>query len=349
MSRRPSPLAAPRRPRLVGLTAALGTLALLGAAVLGWALLTIYGAGPSGDGVRTVVLRRGAGLSEIASTLDRAGVIRSATLFSTYAQATGAASRLRAGEYAFPAGGSMADVMARLRRGEIVRHFVTVPEGVTSEMAVEILNRSPVLTGVAPVPPEGALLPETYQVSRGDDRAAVLTRMMDARDRTLQRLWANRADDLPYATREQAVILASIVEKETGVASERPRVAAVYVNRLRQGIPLQADPTVVYGVSRGRPLGRGLRRSELDADTPYNTYRNPGLTPTPIANPGAASLAAVINPPVTDELFFVADGTGGHAFARTLAEHNANVARWRTIEAQRAVGAAAPGSTQNVE
>lgn len=324
--------------------AALATLALLGAVAVGWGLSTIYGAGPGGEGDRTVVLRRGAGLSEIASALDRADVIESATLFTAFAQATGAASQLRAGEYAFPTGASMAEVMYRIRRGEIVRHFVTVPEGVTSEMAVEILNRSPVLTGVAPVPPEGAILPETYQVSRGDDRAAVLERMMDARERVLNRLWANRARDLPFSTREQAVTLASIVEKETGVASERPRVAAVYVNRLRQGIPLQADPTVVYGVSRGRPLGRGLRRSELDANTPYNTYRNQGLTPTPIANPGAASLAAVINPPRTDELFFVADGTGGHAFARTLAEHNANVARWRQIE-RGSTGAAETAAT----
>ncbi len=340
MSRRPIPAAAPRRPRIVALVAAVATLLLIGLIALGAAVFAVHGPGPEGEGTRTVVLRRGAGVSEIAGALDRAGVINSATAFSAYAQVTGAAARLRAGEYAFPPGESLAEVMARIRRGETVRHYVTVPEGVTSEMVVEILNRSPVLTGVAPVPPEGTLLPETYQVTRGDDRAAVLQRMMDARDRTLNRLWADRARDLPFTTQQQAVTLASIVEKETGVAAERPRVAAVYVNRLRIGMPLQADPTVVYGVSRGRPLGRGLRRSELDADNPYNTYRNPGLPPGPIANPGAASLAAVMNPPTTNELFFVADGTGGHVFAATLAEHNANVVRWRQIEAQRAARAA---------
>lgn len=304
----------------------------------GWLLFAVFGGGPTQTD-RTVVLRRGAGLSEIAATLDREHVIGSAAVFELWARLSGKAGRLRAGEYEFPAGSSIGSVLGRIARGQVVNHFLTIPEGWTSEMALEALARSPVLVGAAPVPPEGAILPQTYQVTRGEDRAAVLTRMMDARDRLLQRLWPRRARDLPFSTLQEAVTLASIVEKETGVPSERPRVAAVYVNRLRQGIPLQADPTLIYGISRGRPLGRGIRQSELQANTPWNTYLRPGLPPGPIANPGEASLAAVLNPPRTSELFFVANGTGGHSFAATLEEHNRNVARWREIEAQRTLQA----------
>lgn len=315
--------------------AGLATAAVLGALLVGFFLFQVFGGGPA-DAEKTVVLRRGAGLSEIASTLDREGVIRSAPVFEAWARLTGNGARLRAGEYQFPAGASLSSVLDRVADGRVVNHFITIPEGWTSEMAVEALNRSPILVGSAPVPPEGSILPQTYQVTRGEDRAAVLTRMMDARDRVLARLWPQRARDLPFSTQAEAITLASIVEKETGVPSERPRVAAVYVNRLRSGIPLQADPTIVYGITRGRPLGRGIRRSELDADTPWNSYLRPGLPPGPIANPGEASIAAVLNPPRTNELFFVADGTGGHAFSATLEGHNQNVARWRQIEAQRA-------------
>jgi UPF0755 protein len=182
-----------------------------------------------------------------------------------------------------------------------------------------------VLTGSAATPPEGAILPETYEVQRGEDRAAVLQRMMDDRDELLDKLWADRQQGLPFQTKEEAVTLASIVEKETGLAAERPRVAAVFINRLRTGMRLGSDPTIIYGISRGRPLGRGIRLSELQRPTPYNTYLIPGLPPTPIANPGRAALAAVLNPPKSDDLYFVADGTGGHVFASTLEQHNANV------------------------
>ena len=199
-----------------------------------------------------------------------------------------------------------------------------------------MLKASDVLTGDVPTPPEGAVLPETYDVVRGDGRSAVLQRMMDARDRLLAQLWAKRQAGLPYASPQDAVTMASIVEKETAVPAERPRVAAVYVNRLRAGTALAADPTLIYGITRGYPLGRGLTRSELQADTPYNTYLHPGLPPTAIANPGRASLAAVLDPPHTQELYFVADGTGGHAFARTAAEQDVNVAKWRAIEKARA-------------
>jgi UPF0755 protein len=319
----------------------LATVAVVLLLAVLWGAYTYGGPGPEAERGRetTVVLRRGAGLSEIADTLQRAGVIRSSGLFMTAAQVTGSAGQLKAGEYEFPSRSSMADVLARIKSGKIVRHFVTLPEGRTSEDAVQILMNSTVLEGAAPVPEEGLLLPETYDVQRGDDRAAVLQRMIDARETLLRDLWAARAPDLPVRTPQEAVILASIVEKETGIASERPRVAAVFVNRMRQGMRLESDPTVVYGLTGGRPLGRGLRRSELSAPTPYNTYQIPALPPGPITNPGRAALVAVLNPPATDELFFVADGTGGHVFAKTYEEHLRNVEKWRSVERKRATGA----------
>jgi UPF0755 protein len=187
-------------------------------------------------------------------------------------------------------------------------------------------------------PAEGSVLPDGYQYQRGETREAVVARMQAARDALLAQLWAGRAADIPLQTPEQAVTLASVVEKETGLAAERPHIAAVFENRLRIGMKLESDPTVIYGVSQGRPLGRGLLRSELDRATPYNTYRVVGLPPTPIANPGRAALAAVLNPPASDDLYFVADGTGGHVFASTYAQHQANVEKWRAIERARAAG-----------
>jgi UPF0755 protein len=231
----------------------------------------------------------------------------------------------------------------------VVRHFVTVPEGRTSAQVAAILAASPVLEGPVTAPEEGTVLPETYDVHRGEQRAAVLKRMTDAQTRLRAELWAGRQAGLPVDSWEEAVNLASIVEKETGVASERPRVAAVFVNRLNRGMKLESDPTIIYGLSRGEPLldaqgrRRGLRRSELQRPNPYSTYQIAGLPPTPIANPGRASIAAVLNPPKTDELFFVADGTGGHVFAKTFPEHLANVAKWRAVERQRAAQAGAAG------
>lgn len=333
------------RPRwLIGGGTAAVTLAVVALLLAGWGLFAYAGPGPKAERGEetTVTLRRGAGLSEIADTLAQAGVIRNASVFMLAARLNGAAGELKAGEYAVPSGAPMTRVLEKIRKGEVVRHFVTIPEGVTSEAAVEILMRNPVLTGAVPVPEEGVLLPQTYDVQRGEDRAAVLQRMIDARTALLRRLWSVRSPDLPVSTPQQAVILASIVEKETGLASERPRVAAVFVNRLRQGMRLESDPTVVYGLTGGRKLGRGLRRSELAAMTPYNTYLIAGLPPGPITNPGEASIAAVLNPPVTDELFFVADGTGGHVFAASFDAHLKNVARWRAVERERAAAATAP-------
>ena len=302
-----------------------------------WAMWTYRGPGPEAKAgeVSSVVLRRGAGLNEIASSLERAGVIRSGAIFKAAAQVTGAARELKAGEYEFPSGASMARVLDDIRAGRIVRHQVTIPEGATSEMVIEALNREEALTGLAPTPPEGTVLPETYDFHRGEDRAAVLQRMMDARDELLATLWAKRQPGLPITTPEEAVILASIVEKETGVAAERPQVASVFVNRLRKGMRLESDPTIIYYITKGKPLGRRILKSELEnpANT-YNTYIIDGLPPTPIATPGRAALAAVLDPPQTDYLFFVADGTGGHAFAATYEEHVKNVEAWRAWRAR---------------
>jgi UPF0755 protein len=307
------------------------------------ALLLFFGPGPAArhGTSTTVVLRPGAGVAEIAADLRRAGVIGSDTLFILGAETSGAAHRLKAGEYAIASRASLASVMSAIAEGRVVRHFITVPEGVTSEFVMETLMRADFLTGVAPAPPEGSVLPETYEALRGDDRSAVLRRMMDARDKLLASLWSHRRADLPYKSPAEAVILASIVEKETAKPDERPRIAAVFLNRLKAGMPLQSDPTVIYGLTGGKPLGHGIRVSELQSQTPYNTYRIVGLPPTPIGNPGRASLAAALDPPRTDELYFVADGTGGHAFSSTLAEHLQNVARWRAIEAKRDCEAAA--------
>jgi UPF0755 protein len=305
-------------------------------AVVGVGLWLCFGPGPAEPrgGSTTVILRPGAHLPEIAATLERGHAITSAAVFMAASQLSGAAHHLKAGEYEFPGHASIADVIAKIRRGEIVRHTITIPEGWTSQQAVDILMASDVLTGAAPVPSEGSILPETYEVRRGEDRAAVLQRMMDARDDLLRTLWAQRRDGLPFASPEQAVTLASIVEKETGIAAERPRVAAVFVNRLTKGIRLESDPTVVYGLTGGPPLGHLIRQSELQSPSPYNTYLVAGLPPTPICNPGRASLAAALDPPRTDELYFVATGAGGHTFSTTFEEHQKNVAHWRSVEHQ---------------
>jgi UPF0755 protein len=312
------------------------TLGLLLLALLVAGLWLYLGPGPTtpGGGSTTVILRQGAHLPEIAASLERGHAVSSAAVFMAATQLTGAGRHLKAGEYEFPARASMSQVIDEIRRGEVVHHMITIPEGLTSEQAVDILMNSDVLTGAAPIPPEGAILPETYEVRRGEDRSAVLQRMMDARDELLRTLWAQRRADLPLTSPEQAVILASIVEKETGLPAERPRVAAVFVNRLTKGVRLESDPTIVYGLTGGRPLGHGIRESEIITPTPYNTYLIPGLPPTPICNPGRASLAAVLDPPRTDELYFVANGLGGHNFSATLEEHQKNVEHWRQIEHQ---------------
>jgi UPF0755 protein len=318
-----------------------GALIAAAAGYAGWVWVNqqFEAPGPSQEQT-TLMLPRGAGLIAIAGQLEREGVIEDARLFRLMVQIDQGERSLRAGEYRIPRAASMREIYALLREGRTLMHPVTAAEGLTTAMIVRIVEASDVLTGeITRIPPEGALLPETYMVDRGTPRQAVIDRMEAAQAELLAQAWPNRADNLPYTTPEEAIIIASIVEKETSVPSERPLVASVFVNRLRRGMRLQSDPTIIYGITGGEPLGRGIRRSELDnANNPYNTYHIDGLTPTPIANPGRDSILAVLNPPQTNYLFFVADGTGGHAFSATYAEHNRNVAVWRRIERERAQG-----------
>ncbi|MEJ6790691.1 endolytic transglycosylase MltG [Brevundimonas sp. BR2-1] len=326
--------------RKTAFLAATATISLFIIAALVAAWSVFYAPGPAArDGRQTtiVTLPSGAGVSAIAATLKSAGVIRSTDMFKAAATLTGADRKLRAGEYEVPSKASLRSVIVLLVEGRVVRHYVTLPEGWSSAQAVDILNKQPILIGTVDVTPdEGSLWPDTYEVSRGETRNSVIARMRRARDENLARLWAARSPTTVVRSPEEAMVLASIVEKETGLAAERPRVAAIFTNRLRAGMRLESDPTIVYGITRGRPLGRGIRRSELDRQTAWNTYQIDGLPPTPIANPGRDAIAAVLNPPRTDELFFVADGTGGHVFARTYDEHLINVARWREIERRKA-------------
>jgi UPF0755 protein len=323
-----------RQGRLKMLGRGILTLAAVAAVFCGWVIWTYSGPGPrpAAGQATTVMLAHGASVGAIARDLAKAGVIRSSQVFQAAARLTGAAPKLKAGEYEFPAGASMASVLADIRAGRVVRHTVSVPEGWTSEMAAAAVARAPELAGTATAPAEGAILPDTYFVQRGEQRPVVLARMTQARDKLLAQLWAGRPPGLPFADPEQAVTLASIVEKETALPQERPRIAAVFINRLRAGMRLESDPTIIYGITKGRPLGRGITQAELARPTPYNTYLIDGLPPTPIANPGRASLAAVLDPPASTELFFVANGKGGHVFASTFAEHKANVAKWRAYE-----------------
>lgn len=281
-----------------------------------------------------VLLEQGMGVRAIAARLENEGVISNAYVFLAGVRLHRAERSLKAGEYEIPAHASMAAIMGILREGRSILHRLTVPEGLTSEQAMLLVEAHPVLIGDMPeTPPEGSLLPETYSFTRGMTRAEIVANMQAAATRVMDELWEKRAGNLPFKTREEAIILASIVEKETGVPTERPRVAAVFVNRLRVPMRLQSDPTIIYGLVGGKgSLGRPIRRSELDRVTPYNTYQIDGLPPTPICNPGRASIEAVLNPPETGEYYFVADGTGGHAFSRTLSEHQARVREWREIE-----------------
>ncbi|MBI1250324.1 MAG: endolytic transglycosylase MltG [Alphaproteobacteria bacterium] len=333
--------------RVARFASAIMTLAFVGLTAVFLFIFEANRPGPMARDGATIVVPRGASVTAIGRMLQEEGAVRNALAFRVAAQVYAGGAHMQAGEYAVERGDSMRAIITRLTSGRSLLHPITIAEGLTSQAAIAILASSDVLTGETPqVPPEGALLPETYAVPRGTERATVLRQMVQAQQETLEELWRNRADNLPVTTPEEAVILASIVEKETGVPEERPRVAAVFVNRLRRGMRLESDPTIIYGVCRQLPARcvngrlvnertgeqRGIRQSEIDLDTGYNTYRIPRLPPTPIANPGRASLEAVLNPPDTNDLFFVADGTGGHAFAATNAEHSRNVARWRAIE-----------------
>ena len=259
----------------------------------------------------------------------------SARTYYVMARLFGSRDPIQAGEFKIPNGMGGSAVLDLLQHGKPLQRLVTVTEGMPSIVVEEKLASNAFLAGPTPAIPEGSVLPDSYSFQRGDTRAALVKRMQAAMDKAVGELWPKRSQDCPVATAEQAVILASIVEKETGKASERPMVAGVYCNRLRIGMKLDADPTVIYPVTKGKPLGRRILKSELAADNGYNTYKRAGLPEGPIANPGKASIAAVLHPAQTKALYFVADGTGGHVFADTLAEQNANVAKWYAIRRQR--------------
>ncbi|MBB3878474.1 endolytic transglycosylase MltG [Sphingomonas pseudosanguinis] len=309
-------------------------LGLIGIAVFAWVAHDWAGSGPA-DKPLAVVVPEGASLARAANELQKAGAIRSAGRFRLYARLFGDGGAIKAGEYAIPEQASASDVLTLLQEGTVRQRLVPVPEGYPSVLVHDALMRADGLTGDVPVPAEGSVLPDSYAYQKGDTRASVVARMQKAMKDYLAKAWAKRKPGIAVTSPEQAIILASIVEKETGKSSERRTVAAVYGNRLRIGMPLQADPTVIYPITKGRPLGRRILRSELHAKNGYNTYASPGLPIGPIANPGRASIDAVLDPADSKALYFVADGSGGHVFADTLPEHNANVQKWYAIRRQR--------------
>ena len=307
----------------LGLSAGL-LLAFIGAGL-------VLAPGPHGQNQR-ISIPKGVSLTFMADDLARQNLVHSSFLFRLLARLSGQASQMRAGEYDVPANASMASILKILTTGNSVLHAVAVPEGLTSQQVVDLLSELPVLDGAVEVPAEGSLLPETYHLPRGALRADLIAQMQKAQSDLLASLWPQRAANLPIKTPQEAVILASIVEKETALARERPLIAAVFINRLRKNMRLQSDPTIIYGLVGGvGTLGRPIRRSEIRRQTDYNTYRIDGLPPTPIANPGRAAIAAVLNPASSEALYFVADGTGGHVFADNLKSHERNVKKWRQM------------------
>lgn len=315
--------------------AGLTALAVIAAVALYGFMREFEAPGPLAEDL-VVEIPRGAALGSIADRLVAQGIVENRWVFYGGVMLNGQERSLRAGEYLFPAGVSGVGAMDILRIGRAVAYSITIPEGLTSREAVDLILADENLVGeVAEVPAQGSLLPETYQYTRGDTRAQVIQRMEQAMAEALEELWAGRPEGLPLDTPDEALILASIIEKETGVGSEREVVSSVFINRLNRGMMLQTDPTVIYSLTNGEaPLGRELRRRDLNVDSPYNTYRYRGLPPGPIANPGRSALEAALNPAETDFLYFVADGSGGHAFGKTLIEHNRNVAQWRRIQRQ---------------
>jgi UPF0755 protein len=339
----PPPPSRVRRPRggfLSTLSSFLTLAAILAlGVVIGIALVEqqVREPGPLAED-KTVIIPRNTGTSEIAELLRREGVIGRPFLFEVYAYLNRQRGQLKAGEFAFKARSSIDDAIDTLIQGKAILHSFTAPEGLTSEQIIARLRENEILTGdVTDVPREGTLMPDTYRFERGMTRQQLVNLMQEKQRQALTQVWAKRSPDLPIRTPQELVILASIIEKETGRSDERSRVAGVFVNRLTKRMKLQSDPTIVYGIVGGKgTLGRGILRSEIERPTPYNTYVVEGLPPGPIANPGRASLEAAANPAKTKDVYFVADGTGGHAFAETLDQHNKNVVRWRQIERSRA-------------
>ncbi len=323
------------------LLAGCAALAVFGLGLYGYVKFT--GTGPLAD-EKVFEVERGGGLLGIAAELEKAGVISSANIFAVAAKLTGTAGRLKPGEYQFRQAMSMQDVMNLIVSGKFITYKLTVPEGWTTAQALDRLRENEVLTGdISLTPAEGQIMPDTYVFQRGESRDKIVKSMMAASQKMMDELWPQRADDAPVKTPAEAMILASIIEKETGVPEERARVASVFANRLRQGMRLQSDPTIIYGITGGKSkLDRPLTKADIAGATPYNTYRINGLPPGPIANPGRASLEAALAPAQTKDLYFVADGSGGHVFAETLDEHRVNVRKWREIEKTRNQGGESP-------
>jgi UPF0755 protein len=306
-------------------------IAALVAAAGFWAYLTFTATGPLAE-KKIYEVEKGKSRAEISVALADQGIISDARIFSAAAAALNIrGARLKAGEFEFPKGASMQEVLAMITAGRFLTYKVTIPEGWTTQMVVARLQEQAELEGpITTIPAEGAVLPDTYVFRRGLTRQKLLEDMQAANTKMIDEIWKTKPADSIIKTKEELITLASIVEKETGVAEERPQVASVFINRLKKGMRLQSDPTIIYGIAGGKGrLDRAITKSDIDTATPYNTYQIPALPPGPIANPGKAALMAVLNPDKTPYLYFVANGTGGHAFASTLEEHNANVKKWR--------------------
>jgi UPF0755 protein len=308
------------------------------AAVMYFGKIAFNEPGPT-DVTTNYVVKPGTGIVEIADGLERRGIISDARVFKYGVQAYGHQGDMKAGEYEIKAQASMRDIMDLLRSGKSVLHSLTIPEGLTVEQIFQRLGEDEVLTGSLPAvtPPEGSLFANTMRFSRGTTREELVKKMQADQKKLVDDIWQRRDPNVPVKTVQEFVTLASIVEKETGKADERPRVAAVFINRLNKRMRLQSDPTILYGLfgGKGRPADRAILRSDIEKPTPYNTYTINGLPPGPIANPGRDALEAVAHPSQTNDLYFVADGTGGHVFAETLKDHNENVKRWRDVEKNR--------------
>ena len=331
-----------REKRTLGIISFFGALTFIAGIVLAaYAFVNYqYEAKPKGEDNEVVFqVPSGSGLSSIATRLEKDGLIKSAFLFKLVTKLRGNERNFKAGEFSVTSPASMRQIYDTLSEGKAILYPFTAPEGLTSAQIFRSMTKLDTLVDDSPeLPAEGTLLPETYMTPRGMKKSALLKQMQKDQSDILDRLWVSRDPDLPIKTKAEAVILASVVEKETGISSERDVVAGVFINRLRKGMRLQSDPTIIYGVSKGEPLlnkkgqQRGIRRSEIDKKTDWNTYQIDGLPKTPICNPGKDAIAAVLKPAETDYLFFVADGTGGHVFAKTVREHNNNVIKWRKIE-----------------
>ena len=319
------------------------TLAIIaGVGTALWGLNEFRKPGPLAD-TKFVTIDKGTGMSAIAAKLQSEGAISNPLVFKISARLKNQHTQLKAGEYEIPPQASIAMILDKMVKGEVYDRKLTFREGLTSWQIVQQLNKITELSGdpLTMVPEEGSLLPETYHYMKSDTRQNIIEQMQAAMKKAQDELWPTRIPDLPVVNMNEVMVLASIVEKETGVAEERRKVAGVFINRLKRGMPMQSDPTAIYALTKGEikedgmgPLGRRLLRKDLEIDSPYNTYKYPGLPPGPICNPGRESIAAVLNPETHNYIYFVADGTGGHVFAETLAEHEANVAKWRKIRSQ---------------